>query len=60
MSTSLQDFGPDDVFDRIRPLDQEVVGYIGITEEGLFVPFDLLHRPAGPAEELEDAEGPLM
>jgi hypothetical protein len=44
------------VFDHLRPEDREHVGYIGMTEDGGFVPFDRLHRRRGGPGELEAAE----
>ncbi|MGC5629698.1 serine/threonine protein phosphatase [Georgenia sp. Z1344] len=43
-------------FDHVRPDDGEHVGYLGMTTDGLFVPFDRLHRRRGPASELDEAE----
>jgi hypothetical protein len=44
------------VFDHLRPEDREHVGYIGMTEDGGFVPFDRLHRRRGEPSDLETAE----
>lgn len=49
----------ENTFDHRRSLDGEHVGYIHMTADGGFVPFDLLHRArAGPLE-LELAESLL-
>lgn len=53
------DLTSDAVFDHVRASDNERVGYIAITNDGDFVPFDLLHRQAGPAGNLDDAENIL-
>ena len=50
------DLNADSVFDHVRASDNELVGYIAITDDGAFVPFDLLHRQAGPASDLDRAE----
>ncbi|MCT1459577.1 hypothetical protein M3G03_08510 [Aestuariimicrobium sp. p3-SID1156] len=50
------DLTSDSVFDHVRSNDNELVGYIAVTDEGDFVPFDLLHRQAGPACQLAQAE----
>lgn len=42
------DLTSDSVFDHVRSSDNELVGYITITDDGEFIPFDLLHRQAGP------------
>lgn len=44
------------VFDHVRGSDGELVGYILITDDGDFVPFDLLHRQAADAGDLTSAE----
>ena len=44
------------VFDHLRPEDREHVGYIGMTEDGGFVPFDRLHRRHGEPSDLDAAE----
>ncbi|MGO1174336.1 MAG: serine/threonine protein phosphatase [Actinomycetaceae bacterium] len=44
------------VFDHLRQDDGEHVGYIGMTEDGGFVPFDRLHRERGGASGLLEAE----
>ena len=49
----------ENTFDHLRPLDREHVGYIHMTPEGGFVPFDLLHRQRAEPMELEDAEALL-
>ena len=49
----------ENTFDHLRRLDGEHVGYIHMTPEGGFVPFDLLHRQRAEAMELEDAESLL-
>ena len=49
----------ENIFDHRRSSDVEHVGYIHLTDDGLFAPFDLLHRPAGEATELEEAENLL-
>lgn len=60
MTSSLPlDLTSDAVFDHVRVSDNELVGYIAMTDDGDFVPFDLLHRPAGPAGDLADAEHTL-
>jgi hypothetical protein len=43
-------------FDHLRNDDGEHVGYIEITADGEFVPFDLLHRPCGGPMDLGEAE----
>lgn len=50
------DLASDSVFDHIRATDNELVGYIAMTVDGEFVPFDLLHRQAGPAGGLPEGE----
>ena len=49
----------ENTFDHLRALDGEHVGYIHVTEDGGFVPFDLLHRQRGEALELDEAEALL-
>ncbi|MBD7994332.1 serine/threonine protein phosphatase [Arthrobacter sp. Sa2CUA1] len=49
----------ENTFDHLRRLDGEHVGYIHMTPEGGFVPFDLLHRQRAEPMELEDAESLL-
>jgi hypothetical protein len=51
--------GEDEVFDHLRSEDGEHVGYIGITADDLFVPYDLLHRRRGEPGELDEAEAVL-
>lgn len=43
-------------FDHLRADDGEHVGYLEITEDGAFIPYDLLHRRRGEAMELDQAE----
>ena len=60
MTSSLSlDLTSDAVFDHVRLSDNELVGYIAMTDDGDFVPFDLLHRQAGPAGDLGEAEHTL-
>lgn len=49
----------EDTFDHLRTWDGEHVGYIHLTEDGAFVPFDLLHRQRGEPMELHEAEALL-
>ena len=49
----------ENTFDHVRALDGEHVGYIHMTDDGGFVPFDLLHRQRGEASELDEAEALL-
>lgn len=57
MDTTWQlDLSSEDVFEHVRTSDGEVVGYIAITPEGDFVPFDLLHRQVADPGELVVAE----
>ncbi|WP_312180538.1 serine/threonine protein phosphatase [Arthrobacter sp.] len=49
----------ENTFDHRRQLDGEHVGYLHMTSDGGFVPFDLLHRQRAEAMELEDAESLL-
>lgn len=44
------------VFDHIRADDGEHVGYLGMTEDGRFVPFDRMRRRRGEPMDLDDAE----
>ncbi len=46
-------------FDHIRPSDGERVGTIEITDDGLFVPYDLLGRRQGEPGDLDVAEAVL-
>lgn len=46
-------------FDHLRSEDREHVGSLEMTDEGLFVPFDLLGRRRGEPMELEEAEAVL-
>ena len=48
-----------DTFDHVRGADGEHVGYIHCTEDGGFVPFDLLQRRRGEPMELDEAEALL-
>lgn len=50
---------PENTFDHLRKLDGEHVGYIHMTDDGGFVPFDLLHRRRSAATDLESAESLL-
>jgi hypothetical protein len=50
---------PENTFDHLRKLDGEHVGYIHMTDDGGFVPFDLLHRRRSEATNLESAESLL-
>ncbi|MGO1582813.1 MAG: serine/threonine protein phosphatase [Actinomycetaceae bacterium] len=47
------------VFDHKRPDDGEHVGYLGMTDDGTFVPFDRLHRRLGVPMDLTEAESIL-
>lgn len=47
------------VFDHVRGDDGEHVGYIGMTDDGQFVPFDRFHRRRGDAMDLDEAEAVL-
>ncbi|MFT4468571.1 serine/threonine protein phosphatase [Arthrobacter sulfonylureivorans] len=49
----------ENTFDHVRALDGEHVGYIHMTDDGGFVPFDLLHRQRGEVSELDEAEALL-
>lgn len=44
------------IFDHLRADDREHVGYIEMTDEGLFIPYDLLRRRCGEPMELTEAE----
>ncbi len=55
----LQQLPPDNTFDHRRSRDGEHVGYLHMTSDGAFIPFDLLHRQRGEALELEEAENLL-
>lgn len=46
-------------FDHLRAEDHEHVGYLEMTDDELFVPYDLLHRRCGEPSELEVAEAAL-
>lgn len=46
-------------FDHLRTEDHEHVGYLEMTDDDLFVPYDLLHRRRGEPSELEVAEAAL-
>lgn len=46
-------------FDHLRGSDGEHVGYLHLTEDGAFVPFDLLRRRRGGPVELDEAEALL-
>lgn len=48
-----------DTFDHVRAADGEHVGYIHCTEDGRFVPFDLLQRRRGEPMDLDEAEALL-
>ncbi|MCQ1947224.1 MULTISPECIES: serine/threonine protein phosphatase [unclassified Arthrobacter] len=50
---------PDNTFDHLRSLDGEHVGYIHMTDDGGFVPYDLLHRRCAEAGDLDAAEALL-
>lgn len=50
---------PQTTFDHTRAADGEHVGYIAMTAEGEFIPFDLLRRQRGDAGELDEAEALL-
>ncbi|MCC3301217.1 serine/threonine protein phosphatase [Arthrobacter sp. zg-Y895] len=49
----------DNTFDHLRSLDGEHVGYIHMTDDGGFVPYDLLHRRRAEAGDLDAAEALL-
>ena len=44
------------VFPHVRSLDREHVGYLRMTDDGLFVPIDLLWNEIGRPGDLTDAE----
>ena len=44
------------IFDHLRADDREHVGYIEMTDEGLFIPYDLLRRRCGEPMESTEAE----
>ena len=44
------------VLDHLRADDREHVGYIEMTDEGLFIPYDLLRRRCGEPMESTEAE----
>ncbi|NJC21805.1 hypothetical protein BJ994_000881 [Arthrobacter pigmenti] len=46
-------------FDHLRSSDGEHVGYINLTQDGRFVPFDLLHRQRAEPMDLDEAENLL-
>ncbi|HRO95372.1 MULTISPECIES: serine/threonine protein phosphatase [Micrococcaceae] len=48
-----------DTFEHVRGADGEHVGYIHCTDDGRFVPFDLLQRRRGEPMELDEAEALL-
>lgn len=48
-----------DVFDHLRAEDGEHVGYMEVTPEGDFIPYDLLWQRRGEAMELDEAEAVL-
>ena len=50
---------PEDVFDHLRREDGEHVGYIEMTADGRFIPYDRLWVRRGGAMELDDAEAAL-
>lgn len=50
------DLTSESAFEHVRASDGEVVGYIVITDDGQFVPFDLLHRQASEPSDLAHAE----
>ena len=50
---------PEDVFDHLRREDGEHVGYIEMTADGRFTPYDRLWVRRGGAMELDDAEAAL-
>jgi len=47
------------IFDHLRSEDGEHVGYIEITEDDAFVPYDLLRRRRGEPMDLDEAEAVL-
>lgn len=48
-----------DVFDHLRAEDGEHVGYMEMTADGGFVPYDLLWQRRGESMELDEAEAVL-
>lgn len=50
---------PENTFDHVRASDGEHVGYIHMTGDGGFVPFDLLQRRRADAGDLDAAEALL-
>ena len=54
-----QHLPPENTFDHRRSLDGEHVGYIHMTADGAFIPYDLLHRQQAEALELDEAENLL-
>ena len=50
---------PEDVFDHLRREDGEHVGYIEMSADGRFIPYDRLWARRGEAMELDEAEAVL-
>ena len=50
---------PEDVFDHLRREDGEHVGYIEMSADGRFIPYDRLWVRRGEAMELDEAEAAL-
>ena len=50
---------PEDVFDHLRREDGEHVGYIEMSADGRFIPYDRLWIRRGEAMELDEAEAVL-
>ena len=50
---------PEDVFDHLRREDGEHVGYIEMSADGRFIPYDRLWVRRGEAMELDEAEAVL-
>ena len=50
---------PEDVFDHLRREDGEHVGYIEMSADGRFIPYDRLWVRCGEAMELDEAEAVL-
>ena len=50
---------PEDVFDHLRHEDGEHVGYIEMSADGRFIPYDRLWVQRGEAMELDEAEAVL-
>ncbi|RRD28931.1 serine/threonine protein phosphatase [Actinomyces bowdenii] len=50
---------PEDVFDHLRREDGEHVGYIEMSGDGRFIPYDLLWVRRGEAMDLHEAEAVL-